>query len=353
MIKLKRRIGSAFLACMMLLSLLPVTALATSSGNNLIGISTVEDLSMINENGHYVLLNDIDASTFTATIPQFSGSLDGNGHKISGLSCPLFGVVKDATVENLTLSDVNIIGEVNIGTNDDIKVGALAQEIAYSTIGNVIVEGKLDIIVDGTHLVGGLCGFSSRSNFSNCSFNGMLQVAPKENVTDIESYVGGIAGSTWIQDNPGEYSKCVTSGTLVSTGSAKAFLGGITGSFTVVGWNLGSITGCSTEMKISGSATNEMKAGGMSARADYQAKITECASSPTIDVTGVNDCLAGGIIGYGELNASIDNCYVYDGSFSAKVTANEKQSYAGSIAAFTWGSGNGIIYINNCVAQDN
>ena len=32
MIKLKRRIGSAFLACMMMLSLLPVTAMAAGTG---------------------------------------------------------------------------------------------------------------------------------------------------------------------------------------------------------------------------------------------------------------------------------------------------------------------------------
>ena len=39
MIKFKRRIGSAFLACMMLLSLLPVTALAADTANNEMGIS--------------------------------------------------------------------------------------------------------------------------------------------------------------------------------------------------------------------------------------------------------------------------------------------------------------------------
>ena len=42
-------------------------------------------------------------------IEPFTGKLDGNGHMISGLGRPLFGVVEDAEIENLFLSEAEIV----------------------------------------------------------------------------------------------------------------------------------------------------------------------------------------------------------------------------------------------------
>ena len=88
MIKLKRRIGSAFLACMMLLSLLPVTALAiepkTTTVNNATELvnaiknANSGDVIQLKENTTYTLTKSlvIDESV---TIQGASGAvIDGS-----------------------------------------------------------------------------------------------------------------------------------------------------------------------------------------------------------------------------------------------------------------------------------
>ena len=326
------------------LRFVPVNALAET------GISTPEQLQGIaGSSGEFILMNDIDASELTASIKSFSGKLNGNGHQIQNLKMPLFDVLNKATIENVELTGLDISGAWKLEAGaSDIKMGALAKEISYSSIKNVSVMGNIDISADANSLVGGLCGFASRSNFTECVFDGKITV----NAANSESYVGGIAGSTWIQDAPGKYDRCITSGSIVSNGASKAYLGGITGQFTAVGWNQGSIVACGSDMTINGHAT-EMKAAGIAGIANYQSRIEESFYSSRIDVIGEQDCLAGGIIAYGELNASIYDCYVTDSSFTATVTENGKESYAGGIAGLAWASGNGVMYIENCVAQGN
>ncbi|MFR2848240.1 MAG: hypothetical protein ACLTC4_14360 [Hungatella hathewayi] len=58
-----------------------------------------------NLNGKYRLEEDMDLGwlyqSIGTNVEPFTGSLDGNGHVISGLTRPLFGVMKRAEVENL------------------------------------------------------------------------------------------------------------------------------------------------------------------------------------------------------------------------------------------------------------
>lgn len=289
---------------------------------------------------------DIDASDLTDSIASFSGTLNGNGYRIKNLKCPLFGLVNNATIENIELTGVNITGTKEMETGaSDIKVGALAKEISHSTVLNVTVAGNIDVSVNNNSLVGGLCGFASRSEFNSCSFDGSIAVE----ASDCESYVGGISGMAWIQDAPGKYIQCTTYGSITSNSASKAFLAGIVGQFTAVGWDQGSIAACGTEMVITGSAT-EMKAAGIAGVANHQAVVKESFSSARIDVAGSADCVVGGIIGYGELNTNIFDCYVLDASLTAKVIEVGKESFAGGIVGFAWGDP-GIMYIENCVVQ--
>ena len=65
-----------------------------------------------NLNGRYRLEEDLDLSwldqSIGTNIEPFKGSLDGNGHAIRGLTRPLFGVMKEAKIENLFLSEAEI-----------------------------------------------------------------------------------------------------------------------------------------------------------------------------------------------------------------------------------------------------
>ena len=343
---MKKSLLSLALAVIMVMALFTINAFA--EGKTVVGISSVEDLQEITGDGSYVLLSNIDASQL-ATIDSFSGTLDGNGYAIMGLTQPLFGKLDGAVIDDLELAEVNITGTGVLSSGaSDIKVGALAKEASGSSISNVNVSGTINMSFNENSLVGGVCGFSSNSAMRNCSFNGDITVVTTDSKT---SYVGGIAAYTWIQDGTGVFSRCTSSGSIASTGAHDTFLGGISGLFVSVGWDAGSINGCSTYMTMTGTAANKMKAGGMCGYADHQAEIYECSSSAKINVSADEDCLAGGIVAYGEKNLKVYNCYVVDASIAAKVTSAGKASYAGGICAYTW-AGNAAIYVDNCITMN-
>lgn len=121
---------------------------------------TFIDMASNDEGGatyHYVLKADVNAGS-EITIP-FSGTFDGQGHTISGLSHALFNSIDGGTVKNVNLDGVNITS----GTN----VGAIANETSgASRIYNI---GILDGSVGGNGKVGGIVGLlDGTSRVINC-----------------------------------------------------------------------------------------------------------------------------------------------------------------------------------------
>lgn len=78
-------------------------------------ITTLEELQGMTENGAYVLGADIDTNGGFTTISNFTGSLDGKGYTISGLTQPLFGMTNGATIHDLNLKSVNISKTGDVG----------------------------------------------------------------------------------------------------------------------------------------------------------------------------------------------------------------------------------------------
>ena len=108
------------------------------------------------ENGSSSYIN----GTFTG---KLIGSKDGKNYAIYNLKKPLFNTLNTATVENLTLKDVNISGK-----ND---IGALANEVNNATrINNVHVDG----VLAGERGIGGLVWKADNSKIANSSFKGRI-----------------------------------------------------------------------------------------------------------------------------------------------------------------------------------
>ena len=141
-----------------------LTCTATATVNNraqvvefsdfVVTIGSPTEISSLSEitdpYGHYILTQDVDASGFT-TIDNFSGYLDGNFKKITGLTQPLFGTVEDATVRNMVFDDIAVTGDGN--------VGAVAKEATGCTrIYNCGILATTGSTVAGTNYVGGLVG---------------------------------------------------------------------------------------------------------------------------------------------------------------------------------------------------
>lgn len=102
-----------------------------------------------NRNGRYRLEEDLDLSGLDQSIgtnmEPFTGVFDGNGHVISGLVRPLFGVMEKAEVENLFLSGTMITEPFTYydGEHYVDGYGALAAYTIDSAIKNCGMNGEI------------------------------------------------------------------------------------------------------------------------------------------------------------------------------------------------------------------
>lgn len=118
---------------------------------------------------------------------RYTGTFDGGGHTITGLTINqsgtdhvgLFGCIGGrGTVKNLTLENVNIIGHDNVGG----VVGSTDYD--SSTVTDCTVSGT----VSGNSNVGGVVGYHYASTVSGCTASG--------DVTGMGNNVGGVVGFT-------------------------------------------------------------------------------------------------------------------------------------------------------------
>ena len=117
----------------------------------------------------FKLNNDIDLTQFItdnfsatgwepicSSSTPFSGTFDGDGYTISGLTINggankgLFGAINGGTVQNLGLSGVNI----NCTASTDNNIGGLASALTNGVIKNCFVTGT----VIGYNATGGIVG---------------------------------------------------------------------------------------------------------------------------------------------------------------------------------------------------
>lgn len=158
-------------------------------------VTFITSLSEItNPSGSYKLAADISGGEVNADAKTFSGTLDGNGHKIYNLSTPIFnslsGTVKNVMLEGVTISsgDENgntgaIACEANL--NARIYNCGILPTIAIRDA-NGEVTGFSGSSVSGSKYVGSLVGL----------LNGAARVINCFSYSNITSgtYVGGIVG---------------------------------------------------------------------------------------------------------------------------------------------------------------
>lgn len=170
-------------------------------------IATAQDLLNIKNNteGDYKLTADIDMSGVTfSPLPDFTGSLDGQGHVIRNLTynnanqdqAALFSTTHGATIKNLGIEGANIVGNANAaaivgraygGTiqscyvaNSYIEgrdhVGSIAGDMNVKdnvgvTISDCLSDAKLKT---RSYQVGGLVGVTNGGIIQNCYFSGTI-----------------------------------------------------------------------------------------------------------------------------------------------------------------------------------
>jgi len=244
-------------------------------------VSTLDHLFWISTNSSswsddfiqtdYIDASDTDTWNSSAGFSQignsgteFTGSYDGGGHIIDGLTIDrpttpyigLFGIINGATIQNLGITDIAIVGTYFVG-------GVVGKSSISSTITNCYSTGS----VSGNYHVGGLVGYNDNSNVSN-SYS-TVTVSGSQNVGGLMGYninnstvsysysTGTVTGSNQIVGGLVGYNydgsiitKCYSTG---SVSAAKQRAGGL------VGYNYGSTISNSFSSgdvtRLSGSST--------------------------------------------------------------------------------------------------
>lgn len=314
------------------------------------GIYNAENLNAIRNDldGKYVLMNDIDLSSFASWEPigdsnnPFTGVLNGNGYsinnltikiesksadKISNTAIGIFGIVKDATIANLNVSKVDI----SIDYPESLfSVGTISGTIYNSNVINCSSSGKIELTIceDDGCSIGGVIGYlSEKSVLSNCINETdikLVQIEKEEiedndfefgfglpGVLDVSSNIGGITGAGF----RAELSKCINKGTITSVQIGVVNYGGIVGSFNSL------ITDCGNvgDLTIADDSNNRYSTIGGICGESYS--VSNCYNAGNITTTS-SLAKIGAISATAADNSVFTNCY-YSNKMNYAVSNSE------------------------------
>ncbi len=146
----------------------------------IIRVNSVEDLegAMWETAEHYVQEADIDLAGHNwdpigdslSGYGPFSGIYDGNGYKISNINDSLFGDVEDAELIDITLEDIDVEGQRDVG-------GLISHSTGSEIINCYVINGT---VTGNEYNTGGLIGFSKNSkiigSYAGCDVIGVGRV---------------------------------------------------------------------------------------------------------------------------------------------------------------------------------
>ena len=220
-------------------------------------IASVADLKKITQNmaGNFKLTADIDMSgeefhPIGSKTAQFSGTFDGDGHKISnmtinttgGSDIGFFSYTNSATIKNVAFvnAKVNASSSNHVGILAGTLLSGTVEQIAVTgtVVGNDHVAGLagdgngvtvtntyVDANITGYSQVGGLFGCTTGNlNVSKSYYNGSAMATTR-------GWVGGFVGLVDKSNTTIDINNCVSIGDIASVGNGSphavnAFIGG-------------------------------------------------------------------------------------------------------------------------------
>jgi hypothetical protein len=217
----------------------------------------------------------------------FTGTFDGNGHKImkfkiygegengNSYYIGLFGYIDSgSSIKNLGLENFYVSGGGSI--NFSWYVGGLVGYSRYGIVSNCYSTGS----VGGFNAVGGLVGDNYEGSISNCYSTG--------SVSGLGDYVGGLVGGNY----EGSISSCYSTGTTNGSYKVGGLLGGGYHNSIVNCYSTGSVVGLGNYV------------GGLVGY-NNEGDISNCYSTGSVGGTGD---YVGGLVGYNP-NGSVSSSY--------------------------------------------
>ena len=270
-------------------------------------ITTAAELDAVRDspNAYYTLGNDIDLTEYLAPggagfskwgnegwapigtdTSRFSGRLDGNGYKITGLwidrsntnRVGLFGYCYNAEISNVGVE----IGAAGLKGNN--YVGGLAGHKSAGSVTNCYVTGY---VTGSGNNAGGLVGRQDSGSITKCYATGYVSGYAS---------VGGLVGYS---DSDSSITNCYATGYVTSPGylANSGQVGGL------VGCNRGGVANC----YAAGDVSSAFYVGGLVGRAELNSNITNCYA--TGNVSGSYSF--GGLVG-SRSTSSIANSYRFE-----------------------------------------
>ena len=274
-------------------------------------IATAEQLDAIRNNlsASYILLNDIDLSSYGNWVPigdssssGFTGTLDGNGHSI----------------QNMTI------------TSSGLDYSAFIGSALNATVKNLSLE-NIDIEVSDTHCVAGIIG-SAVDNciIESCSVSGNIRVTTAR----VELLIGGIAGNivrTSSSSDP-QISNSVNRAAITVDGPDFTTLLSCGG---IAGYSNATISSCDNYGEIHSISDNSIFAGGIVG--DCSASVISCKNFGTV---------------YGQSNKETYTVAGIAGRASVSYCVNSGSVHGHSQSGFSYGgNATGINGLNSSSAR--
>ena len=283
-------------------------------------ISTADDLLNMDNNGYYVLTNDIDLAGIEWKGGNFSGYFEGNGHKILNMEvistyetgAYYFGLFEygEGIIQNLTIENAKYL--VTLGSdNGDIWFGSIVATGGVILSNCHLKDSTISFISENKDLggtIGGLVGYGN-GNFKtilyNCSNNSNISL----------SFAGNVGGLVGIG---GKLIDCYNSGNI----SGSDYVGGLAGqngevinsynNGKITGMCAGGLVGCGGKIIDSyntGDVVGERYVGGIIGFTDKY--WTDCLERCTNYGTISGNEYVGGLLGRCESNQVSDNNFTF------------------------------------------
>ena len=356
-------------------------------------IGSVEDFDLLRNapDKWYYLTADINVSGQTwQPLPEFSGVLDGCGHKVHNFMLSATSVGEDfgfirknkGIIRNLTLSDFT----VSVSVDKSCGVGALVGSNS-GLIDECVVEECVGTYVStDTYITvnfGAMVGYNG-ATVSDCQVEAKFVVTSSFS-HDVWDYISDTLNiGLLLGRNEGTADNCTAVGSVSSTvyretGSWNISyfvnIGGLVGEQS----DKGTIQSSSAEASVSLSGTAGKrtsgygKIGGLVGRNYGKIVGSYTLSGTTVQSGGTQEMLTGGLVGRNEASGAIDSCYSFataiaDGGYSqlggfvghnsgtvrscfASGTVNGKTSN-GRVGGFCGcNDANGTLYKNYCISS--
>ena len=240
-------------------------------------IASQTDLEDISDDlaGDYVLTSNIAVAMMESitnlAAGSFTGTLEGAGFTISGLTKPLFNGLNGATISDLSLSgNVEVIYICGGGTCHSDEVGMLTRTATNTDIDLLTTEGT----VTGRDYVGGIAGWTTGGTITNS----------QSDVTVVgDDQVGGLVGRAIDSEINSSFSE----GDVEATGNN---IGGLVGLFN-------GITSSLSDSYATGAVQGFSNVGGVVGTINNSIEIDNVASTGVIEAVEI----VGGVVGTADL----------------------------------------------------